>query len=139
MPQQVVRSILYQPFTTFVIAVAVTPTPIFPQQTKTDMIDSFVLSLDAAAANNVFIGDQGVTIASGLEIVAGGGPLNFVIRNQPMHYEVMYPTLEIAKTLQCQDTQGYGVPFVVWDLSQIYLVAAAATNIRCTPFRSQFI
>lgn len=136
---QVVRNIVYQPFSTFVIAVAVTPTPIFPVQTKSDLIDSFVLSLDAAAANNVFIGDQGVTIASGLEIIAGGGPIQFVIRNQAQHYEIQEPVLAIAETLQCKSANVVSIPFIIWDLSQIYLVAAAATNVRCAAFRSQFI
>lgn len=138
--EQFTRPIVYQNFTTFVIAVGIVPTQISTAFTKVDLIDSFTLSLDAGAANNVFIGDQGVTIASGLEIVAGGGPLTFRIRNQNQHYELQEPLLNIAETLQCAGPVApKAIPFNVWDLSQIYLVAAAATNIRCAPWRAQFV
>lgn len=136
---QIVRDVVFQPFTTFVVAVAATPTPIFPNQTKADLIDSFALSLDAAAANNVFIGDQGVTVNSGLEIVKGSGPVNFIINNQRQHYELQEPLIMLTEQLGCRPQTGRSIPFILWDLSQIYLVAAAPTNVRCAPFRSQFI
>lgn len=136
------RDPVYQQFSTFVIAVATTPTPLNSGQniTKLDLIDAFTLSLDAAAANNVFIGDQGVTVNSGLEIVAGGGPITFRIRNQRQHYELQEPLILLTEAAQCQGpVQPRSLPFLIWDFSQIYLVAAAATNIRCAPWRAQFI
>ena len=138
--QPIVRSIVYQLIEPFVIAVGTTPTQVFPQQTKSDLIDSFTLSLDAAAANNVFIGGQAVTIANGLEIIAGGGPLTFRIRNQWQQYEVQEPLVKLADKIDCNNPMTpRAIPFVIWDLSQIYLVAVAATNIRCAPWRAQFI
>lgn len=136
---QIVRDVIFQPFSTFVIAVAATPTPILPNQTKTDLIDSFVLSLDAAAANNVFIGDQAVTVNSGLEIVRGAGPLEFRILNQKQQYELQEPLIMLTEQLGCKPQNGRAIPFILWDLSQIYLIAAAPTNVRCAAFRSQFI
>ena len=135
----IVRSIVPQPLTTFILAVGTAPTPISTVFTKSDLIDSFVVSLDAAAANNVFIGDQGVTINSGLEIIRGGGPVNFVIRNQWQQYDLQQPLTDANEANQCAEQMPYAIPFVVWDLSQIYMVAAAATNVRISPFRSQFI
>jgi hypothetical protein len=135
------RDIVYQPFETFVVAVQVTPTQLSSQLafTKADLIDSFAISVDAGAANNVFIGGAGVTIANGLEIIAGGGPIEFVIENQRQHYDLQEPVIAIAETLQCAPNQPRSIPFIVWDFSQIYLIAIAITNIRVAPFRSMFI
>jgi hypothetical protein len=41
--------------------------------------------------------------------------------------------------LQCMPNQPRQIPFIVWDFSQIYLIAAAITNVRIAPFRSVFI
>jgi len=41
--------------------------------------------------------------------------------------------------LQCSPRQPRAIPFIVWDFSQIYLVAVAVTNVRVAPFRSMFI
>jgi hypothetical protein len=137
--QQINRPVIFQPFSSFVLAVAVTATPMVSTPNKSDLIDSFIVSLDAGAANNIFMGDGGVTIASGIEIVAGGGPINFLIRNQDQNYDVQIPLMDIARTLQCQTQQPFAIPFVVWDCSQVYFIAAAATNVRIALFRSQFI
>jgi hypothetical protein len=140
MPQQIIRDIVFQPFTTFVVAVAVTPTQISPTFTKSDLIDSFILSLDAGAANNVFIGDQGVTVNSGIELVAGGGPLLLRILNQNVYYDILSQVNPVAENLACgAQIPIRSIPFIIWDLTQIYLVAAAPTNVRVAPFRSQFI
>ncbi len=139
--QQVIRDIVVQPFETFVLAVQVTPTQLSTALafTKADLIDSFVLSLDAGAANNVFLGGPGVTVANGLEIVAGAGPAEFIIENQNQHYELQEPIIAIAESLQCAPNPSRAIPFVIWDFTQIYLVAAAITNVRIAPFRSVFI
>lgn len=137
--QQINRPVIFQPFSSFVLPVLTTPTPMVATPNKSDLIDSFIVSLDAGAANNVFMGDGGVTTASGIEIVAGGGPANFRIDNQDQQYDTQIPLLDIARTLQCQMQQPFAIPFVVWDCSQIYFIAAANTNIRIMLFRSQFI
>jgi|SRR5215467_10332488 len=135
---QIFRPVVFQPLTSLLVVVGVTPTQLIPTYTKADLIDSFVLSVDALAANNVFIGDQGVTTGTGIEVVAGGGPVNFRIRNQWQHYELQDPLLQVAEGLECQPISPFSVPFIVWDLSQIYAVAVAPTNMRIMPFRSQF-
>jgi hypothetical protein len=136
---QVNRPTVYQNFETFTLTVLVTPTQISTAFTKVELIDSFVISVDAGAANNVFIGGPGVTITNGLEIVAGAGPVNFRIRNQRQTYDLQAPVINIAEVLQCVPNQPVSLPFVVWDFSQIYLVAAANTNVRIAPFRSMFV
>jgi hypothetical protein len=138
---QVNRAIVYQPFETFNIAVQVTPTQLSTVMafTKADLIDSFTISVDGAAANNVFIGGAGVTVANGIEIVRGAGPVNFEILNQHQHYEIQEPLLNITESLQCMPKEPRQIPFVVWDFSQIYLIAIAITNVRIAPYRSVFI
>lgn len=137
--QTVNRPILFQPVSTIIVAVQVTPTPIIPNQNKTDLVDSFIISVDSGAANNVFLGDGSVTLVNGIELIAGAGPIQFVIRNQWQQYDVQNALISVAETLQCQQNSPFAVPFVVWDLSQIYLVAAAITNVRVMQFRSPFI
>lgn len=137
--EQIVRPIITQPFSTFALAVQVTPTPLSTSVQQADLINSFVISLDAGAANNVFIGDQGVTVATGLEIVAGAGPIQFLIQDERMKYELLRPMLAGLESFQCLPNQATTIPFIVWDLSQIYLIAAAITNVRIAAFRAQFI
>lgn len=134
----IIRDVVFQPFETFVVAVPTTPVQISTIFTKADYIDSFAVSVDAAAVS-VFIGGSNVTIANGLEIVAGGGPINFVIRNQRQHYELQEPAVNIAEQLGCVRKEKVSLPFIVWDLSQIYLVASAASTARIAPFRSKII
>lgn len=137
--EQINRPVIFQPFSSFVLPVAITPTPMISTPNKSDLVDSFIVSLDAGAANNIFMGDGGVTLNSGIEIIAGGGPVNFLIDNQKQHYDLQLPLMDIARTLECQTSQPFAIPFVVWDCSQIYFIAIAATNVRIMMFRSQFI
>jgi len=137
--QQINRPIVYQTFETFTVSVQVTPTQLSTAFTKVDLIDSFVISVDAGAANNIFIGGPGVTVTNGLEIVAGGGPVKFTIINQNQHYELQEPVIAITETLQCSPVQPRAIPFVVWDFSQLYVIAVAITAARIAPFRSIFI
>jgi hypothetical protein len=137
--QQIDRPIVYQIFTTFALTVGTVATQISTAFTKVDLIDSFAVSLDAAAANNVFIGDQGVTVNTGLEIVRGSGPVNFVIRNQWQQYDLQEPLVTENEAILCQPVAPRPIPFIIWDLSQIYLVAPANTVVRVAPFRAIFI
>ena len=137
--QQIVRPILSQPLITLTVAVGLTPTPIVSQGDKTSLVESFIISVDTSAANSVFLGDQGVTINSGIEIVAGAGPVNFAILNQAQQYDTQLPLIALGEMLGCIPQQPFAIPFIIWDLSQIYLVAAAPTNVRVLPFRSQFV
>jgi hypothetical protein len=137
--QQITRPVLFQPFSSFILTVLTTPTPMVATSNKSDLVDSFVVSVDAGAANNVFMGDQNVSILSGIEIVAGGGPANFVIDNQNQNYDVQIPLMDIARTLQCAVQQPFAIPFIVWDCSQLYFVAVANTSVRIMLFRSQFV
>ena len=134
------RPIVYQPVHSELIVIGTVPTQLMTTRNQTDYIQTFIVSIDAAAAGNVFLGDQAVTTANGIEIVAGAGPAEFRINDERQQYELMWPLLIIQQTLECK---GLPVPFMipieVWDMTQWYGVAAAATNLRLMVFRTQFV
>jgi hypothetical protein len=133
------RPVLFQPFSTFVVNALVTAVQLSAVQDKTSLVESFVISVDAAQAN-VFIGDSNVTTASGLEIVAGAGPVLFQNQNQRQTYDLQIPLIGIAQTLQCMNNEPFPIPFIIWDLSQIYVIGtAASTPVRIAAFRAQYI
>lgn len=137
---QIIRDIVFQDFNTFALTVLTTPTPISSVFTKTDLIDSFVVSVPVTAANNVFIGNGAVSTTTGLEIVAGGGPVNFLIKNQNIQYDIHSVVDPAASALACnQPMSVQGIPFIIWDLRQICLIAIANTVVAVAPFRSMFI
>jgi len=136
--QQINRPIVFQPFETFNITVAITPTPLSATFTKADLIDSFAISLDAAAANNIFLGGTGVTVNNGLEIVRGGGPVLIRIINQHVQYDI-HSVIDPLAEQNCNLISVSPIPYIIWDLTQICLVAAAPTNARIAPFRSMFV
>jgi hypothetical protein len=137
---QIVRDIVFQEFNSFSLLVAITPTPISSVFTKSDLIDSFAISVPSSAANNVFIGNQAVSTTSGLELVAGGGPVLFRIKNQVIQYDIHSAIDPAASALMCnQLVPIQGIPFIVWDLRLICLVAVAPTTVAVAPFKSMFI
>lgn len=141
---QIIRDIVYQDFNPFALTVLTTPTPISSQFTKSDLIDSFAISVPASAANNVFLGNGSVTTTSGLEIVAGAGPALVRIINQNIQYDIhsaLDPAADAVNTLAgCnQPISIRGIPFVVWDLRQVCLIAVANTTVVIAPFRAMFI
>lgn len=134
------RPLVKQEATTFLLAVQVTPTPIAPQLGLTSMIDSFIVTVPVAAANSVFLGfDAGVTITTGLELIAGTSS-NFVIDHEGRQlYELQYPLMDIRNTGMCKNDPAEQIPLVVWDMSQVYLVAAAITNVTIGVFKAVYV
>lgn len=133
------RNLLRQEFTTFALTVQTTAGPINANMGLNTLVDSLILSVPASAANNVFLGgDAGVTILSGIEIVAGS-PIQLAILNERQLYELQSPLMEMAVVATCRQLQPEAIPFVVWDISQIYLVAAAATPMAVGVFKAMYI
>lgn len=134
-----IRDTIYQPFDPQAVNVLATPTPILAQANKSDLISAFVVSVPASAANNIFIGNAAVTTTTGLEIVAGGGPCEFRIINQPVQYDIHSMLDPILAGLPCQVVDVRGIPFIIFDLTQICLIAVAPTAAVVWPIRSQFV
>lgn len=132
------RQLLVQAFNVFPVVVGTNPTPLVTSGGVTAYIEAFVLAVPSTAANSIFLGNQGVTITSGMELVPGEkfGP---TLIGQRQLYELQFPLLKIAEALQCKLEQPYEVPYVVWDLTNIYAVAAAATTCFLLPFKAPYV
>ena len=114
---------------TFALAVPASPASV-PISSDTNLVnnyvDSFFVSVPAGGVN-VFIGPAGVIAATGLEIIAGGGPANFLIeQGGRQQYEIQSPLLALAAVAKCDIADVAMIPFQVWDLSQLFLTGVGA-------------
>lgn len=137
-PYIFMRPIIYQPIVSFRVAVGLVPTAIDPTGNINQLINSFAISVPTGAAN-VFFGDGNVTVTTGLEIIAGAGPIQFLIQDERMKYEVLVPLNNMAEVLGCKTVDKFDVPLVVWDLSQVFLIGTVATNVAVSTFKMQFV
>jgi len=122
------RPLVAQSFNTQVLVVGMTPTPLSSLQLTQAYIDSLILCLYSTAANSIFYGDQGVTTGTGLELPVGV-TIELSISNARPAYELQDPLDAITTKVLCQSVKPFEVPFVYWDLTQLYAIAAAPTNI----------
>jgi hypothetical protein len=133
------RPLLFQPIVSRVVVVGTTPISLDPTGNINQMVSTFVVSVPTGAVN-CFIGDGNVTITTGLEIIAGGGPVEFSIEDDnPMLYEILDPLIKVAEILKCGALIPFQKPRTLWDLSQVYVVASAASTIAVNIFKTQFV
>jgi hypothetical protein len=133
------RPLLYQPIVSRSVVVGTAPVSLDPTGNINQMVASFSVSVPTGAGN-CFIGDSNVTVTSGLEIVAGAGAVEFSIEDDnPMLYELLEPLIKIAEILKCGAVISFLKPRTLWDLSQVYVVASAASTIAVNIFKTQFV
>lgn len=134
------RPLVAQEWATNGLTVNVAPAqPLGPQFPITAMIDAFYITVPAAAANSIFIGgNPAVTITNGLELLAGTTSAFIIEHEDRQLYELQKPLIDMARTM-CNPESPETIPFVVWDLSQVYVVAVAATVISFAPFKAMYI
>lgn len=132
------RNTVIQQLNQKVIAVGLTPTPLSDLALQSAYIDSFLLCLYSTAANSVFFGDATVTTTNGMEIPVGV-TVQFAINNERPLYELQSPLLQVAGVAICDGVPPVDIPFVYWDLSQLFLIAAAATNVTIIPFKRAYV
>lgn len=134
------RPLIQQQFTNFAVTLAAAniAQPIKPNGAINDLIDSFIVSLDAAAANSVFVGDANVTVTTGIEITVGNSVL-FDIQQVRQLFELQQGVDNLTRNVLCEKYTSGMIPFICWNLSQVYLVAAAATNVRIMTFPNPYI
>jgi hypothetical protein len=133
------RPTVPQQLNQFVCSVGLTPTPISSNPALTSAyIDSLLICVYSTAANSVFFGDQTVTITNGMEIPPGV-TVQFSISNERVLYELEMPILPAASKIVCAPMPETQIPFVYWDMSQLYLIAAAATNTVIIPFKRAYV
>lgn len=122
-----------------VVAVGLTPTPLTANPSLTlAYIDSFLICVYSTAANSVFFGDSTVSITTGIEIPAGV-TVQFSASNERQLYELQNPLIQMSEVLTCERQTAEEIPFVYFDLSQLFLVAAAATNVVVMPFKRAYV
>lgn len=131
------RPLIEQNFTQFALPVGITATPIGPAFSQAAMIDTFVVCLPAAAANEVYFGDESVNVNSGLEIGIGLS-VTFATDNMRQLYELQNPMLRYLSSIFRQSIMADMIPFTVWNLQRSFLVAVAPTTVRVIIFRSAY-
>lgn len=133
------RPLLKQEATTLSFVVTTAASSPTPALGLTSLIDSFDITVPSTAANSIFIGfDQGVTTATGLELLAGT-TTQFRVNQDRQLYELQNL---LNKMLQCmQGNAGVfeEIPFICWDMSSVFLIATANTTISLGLFKAVYI
>lgn len=105
----------------------------------TSLIDSFMITVPLAAANSIFLGfDQGVTVTTGVELLAGTTS-NFRIPQDRQLYEIQNLLIKLVKCFSPNNEPYEDIPFIVWDMSSIFLIATANTVISLALFKAVYI
>ena len=107
---------------------------------KTRLITAFTIS-NPLAGSSVYLGNQGVNATpgptQGLEIAAGTAPTFRISQEDRQLYELQVLMGQIAEALRCATPQMEKIPFIVWDLTQLYLfsgnVAGSGVTIAAFP------
>jgi hypothetical protein len=131
------RPILSQDFYPTSVLVNVQPTPLattFQQSQTQTLYDAFIISVPKARANPIVLGGPNVDAvkSNGLEILPGV-PVMLSIENTRQLYEVQAPLVDEACLLP------EAIPFVVWDVSTVYLIAVAPTMVGVIFFKAMFL
>lgn len=135
------RPLLKQEATAFAFTVPVAPAASpAPQYGLTSLIDSFTITVPTTAANSVFLGfDGGVIVGTGIELLAGT-TIEFRIEHDGRQ---IYELQNLVRKLIQHQCGSAGemeyIPFVCWDMSQIFLVAAAPTAVTMALFKAVYI
>ena len=133
------RPLIVQQFRTFAFAVGVTALPIEPTVDKTQLITSFVISNPILPALSVFLGNQGVTPGTGLEILPGSAPSFEIFQEGRQLYELQAPALDIDTGMACRNIQPEAIPFIVWSPANIYLVSTAPATVTVALFKAMYL
>ena len=138
------RPLMVQTLNTRLINVTAAALPLDPTVDKTKLITGFGISNPLAGAS-VYIGNAGVTIPGGnnpgYEIPAGTAPFFQIDQQGRQLYELQAPLQAINAGLNCNTSLANveGLPFVVWDLSSIFIVATAATTVTLITFPTMYL
>jgi hypothetical protein len=109
--------------------------PISTTITKDKLITTFIVS-NPVAGSSVYLGGPGVTSVAGanqgLEIVAGTAPAFRILQEDRELYEVMTLLGALTEKLQCKPADYIKIPFICWDLTQLFLFSANAAGSAVT-------
>lgn len=136
------RPLLKQEATALAGVADVAPaSPLMQQAGLTSMIDTFVITVPAGATNSIFLGfDQGVIVGSGIELLAGTTTAFAIDHDTRQLYELQTLLTRLNDVLCGRPVVPTDeIPFVVWDMSQIYVVAAASTPFTFAVFKAVYV
>ncbi len=131
------RQVIAQEWIPKALLVAITPTPLTQasqQSAIQALYDSVLITVPSTAANNVWLGNSSIDPAlfNGLEIIKGA-PIMLSINNERQLYELQAPLVDT----ECLTPES--IPFVAWDVSQMYFRASAPTTIGIILFKAPYI
>ena len=141
------RPLVTQELLSFPLVVSGTagqPTPISTSLGKTRMITTFSIS-NPTAGSSVYLGGANVTTPAGantgFEIQAGTAPVFKILQETRQLYELQALLSTIAQGLKCQPVDLEKIPFVVWDLTQLFLISANAggSNVTISAFPQMYL
>ena len=125
-----------QTFFTFPLTVPGTGQPVALSQNfdKTKLITSFIIS-NPVAGSSVYMGNAGVSNTGanqGLEIQAGTAPNFRITQEGRQYYELQTLVAMIVQQIGCTPAALEKIPFICWDLTQIFLFSANALGSQVT-------
>jgi len=115
--------------------------PLMHQASLQSMIDTFMITIPSTAANSVWLGfNAGVIVGNGIELLAGTTVV-FKIDNLTRQLYELQSLEERINTALCgiAVTPREMIPYVVWDMSQVYVVASAPVGISFAIFKAVYI
>jgi len=140
----IIRPTIEQTFFNISVSVTNTVTSLQAQIQEPSMIQAFMLCNPSSNANSVFFGDQNVSTTTGIELVTGSSIFFNIIQDRQM-YElqdlgVKETEVLLALAQQCADITPIGIPVIVWNPSNIWLIAGVAgpTLINAMLFRNVY-
>lgn len=135
----VIRPLVPQDGNNFAVALAAgVATPINSQMQLTSMIDTILICVPSTSTN-VFLGfNQALTAANGIEIISGNTVLLRVEHDTRQLYELQGPLIDLVASQLCRPMQIDAIPFVVWDVSQLYLFSTLANTVAVATFKASY-
>lgn len=109
--------------------------PISVNLDKTRLITTFIVS-NPVAGSSVYIGGAGVAATGnnqGLEIQAGTAPAFQIFQEGRQLYELQALQNMMLQVIECRtQVQLEIIPFICWDLTQLFLFSANAAGSQVT-------
>lgn len=127
------RPTIEQNFIQRSISADTTAVSIYPSGSQGDYITAMIFSVPTGEAQSAFVGKQNVGIGSGLEIPVGV-PIAIYGGQTRQLYELQKP----LTSLDC-DNEPFAVPIPVFDPSNWFVIAAAATVFNITLFPEAYV
>ena len=117
--------------------------PISSNLDKSKLITTFIVS-NPAAGSSVYLGNAGVQAAGanqGFEILAGTAPAFRVFQEDRQLYELQTLMAALLKGLSCTVPDLEKIPFICWDLTQLFLFSGnvAGSNVTIAAFPQPYL